>query len=340
METPKEPPTTHRFSRRNLFRLIGAGTVLGFSAEAARVVLGSNKHTVIPGRVYRTAQLSQQNLERAIAENHIRTVINLRGFGPDQSWYLAEARATHAAGISQEDITLSAKRFPPQSEIIRLIEVLDRTEYPVLIHCAQGADRTGLASVIVLLLYTNADLETARRQMWPRYGHLPVGRTVVLDQFFDYYEAWLAARGQQHTPELFRTWVKSAYCPGPFRASLEVIAPLPLVVPVGRGFTVTIRATNRAIEPWNFTTGATGGIKFRYALLKEGKYIYRGQGGQLARTVQPGESIDFVAGFPPIPAPMEGMLWADMLDAQPLDILETDFVQYGSEALMQPIAVK
>jgi protein tyrosine phosphatase (PTP) superfamily phosphohydrolase (DUF442 family) len=340
METPKAPPTTCRFSRRNLFRLIGAGAVLGFSAEAGRVLFGSNKHIVIPGKVYRTAQLSQQKLEREIAENHIRTVINLRGFGPDQGWYLEEARATHAAGISQEDITLSAKRFPPQSEIVRLIEVLDRTEYPILIHCARGADRTGLASVIVLLLYTNIDLASARRQMWPRYGHFAVGRTTVLDQFFDYYEAWLAARGEQHTPERFRTWVMSAYCPGPFRAGLEVIAPLPLVVPVDRGFVVTIRATNRAIEPWTFTTGATGGIKLRYALYKGGQLIYRGQGGQVARTIQPGESIDFAAGFPPIAAPMEGTLWADMLDAQPLDLLETDFVQYGSEPLIQALTVK
>lgn len=340
METPGEPPFTRRFSRRNLLRLIGAGAVLGFSAEAGRVLLGSNKHTVIPGKVYRTAQLSQQKLGQAIAENHIRTVINLRGLGPDQSWYLEESRATHAAGISQEDITLSAKRFPPQSEIVRLIEVLDRSEYPVLIHCAQGADRTGLASVIVLLLYTNTDLATARRQLWPLYGHFPVGHTQVMDQFFDYYESWLAARGEQHTPERFRLWVRSAYCPGPFRASLAVIEPRSLVFPVCRGFAVTIRATNRAIEPWNFTTGATGGIKFRYGLLKDGQFIYRGQGGQLARTVQPGESIDLTAGFPPITAPMECTLWADMLDAQALDILETDFVQYGSESLMQTLTVK
>jgi protein tyrosine/serine phosphatase len=340
METPQLPSTTGRFSRRNLFRLVGAGTLFGVSAETVRVLFGSNEHTVIPGKVYRSAQLSQRKLERVIAEKHIRTVINLRGFGPDQGWYLEEAKATHAAGISQEDITLSAKRFPPPSEIAKLIEVLDRTEYPVLVHCAQGADRTGLASVIVLLLYTNSDLATARRQLWPRYGHLPVGRTTVLDQFFDYYESWLAARGEQHTPERFRAWVMTAYCPGPFRASLEVIAPLPLVVPVGRGFVVTIRATNRAIEPWNFTTGGAGGIKFRYALRDGDRIIHRGQAGQVARTVQPGESIDFAAGFPPIAAPMEGLLWADMLDAQPLDLLETDFVQYGSEPLMQTLVVK
>jgi protein tyrosine phosphatase (PTP) superfamily phosphohydrolase (DUF442 family) len=338
---PQQPPVrTTRFSRRKFFRLIGAGTILAFVAETGRVLFGSNEHAVIPGKVFRSAQLSQEKLERTIADKQIKTVINLRGLGPDQNWYVAESRATHAMGVSQEDITLSAKRFPPQSEILRLIEVLDRTEYPVLIHCAQGADRTGLASTIVLLLYTHATLAEARCQLSPRYGHFAFSRTGVLDQFFDYYQSWLQARVEQHTPERFRLWAKTAYCPGPFRAGLEVISPRPLEFRTGRGFIITFRATNRAVEPWHFTTGATGGIKFRYALYRNGDCIYRGQCGNVARIVLPGESIDFDAGFPPVAAPMQGMLWADMLDSQPIELLETDFVQYGSEGLMQTLTVK
>jgi protein tyrosine phosphatase (PTP) superfamily phosphohydrolase (DUF442 family) len=339
METQDSSPS-RRLSRRKWFRLVGAGALVGLSAEAGRVLIGSNEHTVIPGKVYRTAQLSQHHLEQVIAEKKIRTVINLRGLGPDQGWYLEDARATHSQGISQEDVTLSAKRFPPPSEIQRLIEALDRSDYPVLIHCAKGADRTGLASTIVQLLYTSCDLATARRQLSARYGHFPVGRTTVLDQFFDYYETWLAARGEDHTPERFRRWVKNDYCPGPFRAGLTVLAPTPLEAPVGRGFVVTIRATNLAIEPWVFNTGGAGGIKFRYALYRDQEPVFKGQAGQVARIVRPGESIVFAAGFPPIASPMEGLLVVDLLDSQPIDMLETDFVQYGSEPLLQTLSVK
>ncbi|HSQ58029.1 MAG TPA: tyrosine-protein phosphatase [Gemmata sp.] len=192
-------PLTSRsrlFSRRNFLRLVGAGAGIGLSVEAARVFLGSNEHTVIPGKVYRSAQLSEPKLLRVIAEKHLRTVINLRGCCPEMGWYMNDARATFAAEISQEDITLSAKRHPPPSEIRRLIEVFDHTEYPILLHCAAGSDRTGLASTIALLLLTDASLETARRQMWPRYGHFNLGRTGLLDRFFDYYEAALASRGE------------------------------------------------------------------------------------------------------------------------------------------------
>jgi hypothetical protein len=337
MDAPESPPPSRprRISRRNLLRLAGAGAAIGLSAEVARVVLGSNEHTVIPGKVYRSAQLSEQKLRRVIAEKHIRTVVNLRGCCPEMGWYMNDARATHATGISQEDITLSAKRHPPPSEVRRIIEVLDHTEYPIIFHCAAGADRTGLASTIAVLLLTDASLSKARRQMWARYGHLNAGRTAVLDVFFDYYEAALAARGEQHTPERFRRWVATEYCPGPFRAALSVAAPVPLAVPAGAGFVVTVRAKNTAIEPWRFTPGGSGGVRLRYTLhTQSGEFLHRGHAGLFARVVQPGEAIDLAAGLPPVKKRGAHVFRADMLDAQPIDLLDTDFAQYGSDPLI------
>jgi hypothetical protein len=341
MDAPPPPPAPRRFSRRTLFKLAGAGAVVGLSLEAGRVLAGSNEHTVIPGKVYRSAQLSRQKLRHVIADKKIRTVINLRGCCPDMDWYMGDARATHGAGVSQEDLNFSATRFPPPPELRRLVEIFDRTEYPVLSHCAAGADRTGLASAMALLLLTDTDLASARRQLWPRYGHVALGRTAVLDQFFDYYEAWLAARREPHTPERFRHWVQSEYCPGPFRAELAVIAPQPLAVPAGKGFVVTIRATNRAIEPWTFATGGSGGVHLRYALFtKAGEFVYRGHAGHFGRCVRPGESVEFAAGFPAVKQPGPHMLHADLLDRQPIDLLDTDFAQYGSEPLIAELAVK
>ena len=46
--------------------------------------------------------------------------------------------------------------------------------------------------VIDLLLYTDAALARARRQLWPRYGHFRFGRTAAMDAFLDRYETWLA----------------------------------------------------------------------------------------------------------------------------------------------------
>jgi protein tyrosine phosphatase (PTP) superfamily phosphohydrolase (DUF442 family) len=318
------------------------GAAAGFSLEAGRVLFGFNEHTVVPGKVYRSAQLTHDKLMRVIAEKKIRTVINLRGCCPEMDWYMGEARATHDSGISQEDLTLSAKRYPPPGEIRRLVEVLDRTEYPVLIHCARGADRTGLTSAIVMLLFTRVDLRTARRQLWPRYGHFAaVGRTNVLDEFLDFYERWLAGRSEEHTPERFREWVAKEYCPGPFRAELAVVSPRPLAFPARKGFVITVRAANRAIEPWHFVTGSSGGVRMRFTLYtKAGEFVFRGQAGYIDRTVAPGQSIDLDLGFPPVERPGAYGLLADLLDSQPIDLLDTDFTQYGSEPLLVDLAIQ
>lgn len=334
-----DAPPTRRFTRRRLLRLAGAGLFVGVVAESTRVIALTNVHTVIPGKAYRTAQLSGEGLARFIADKKIRTVVNLRGVCPNTDWYLDETRTTHAAGVNQEDVTLSAKRLPAPNEIRRLVDVLDHTEYPVVMHCQRGADRTGLASTVVKLLHTTDTLSQARRQLLPRYGHWPVGRTAVIDRFFDYYEAWLSAAGKSHTPDAFRHWATHEYCPGPYRAELALVGG-PVEVAAGKGFALTVRARNVSVEPWVFRPGAGGGIQLRVGLFTHtGEFVYRGHAGLFDRVVKPGESVDLVAGFPPVTAPGVYTVHADLLDTAAIDLLDSDFVQYGSEPLMVSVTV-
>lgn len=334
------PAPRRRFSRRNLLRLGGAGALAALAAEAVRVFALTNHHTVIPGKVYRSAQLSREQLARFIAEKRIRTVMNLRGTCPEVAWYLDECRAAYDAGISQEDLTLSAKRLPPPTEVRRLVEVFDRTAYPVVMHCQRGADRTGLASATAVLLLTDATLSQALRQLWPRYGHVEGGRTVVIDEFFRYYESWLAATGTTHAPDVFRRWVERDYCPGAYRADLALLGPNPATIPARTGFVLPIRAANTSVEPWQFQTGGSGGVQLRYQLfVPDGARLYKGTVGHFTRVVRPGESIEFAAGFPPIAQPGRYLVHADMLETAPIDLHDADFVQYGSEPLVFDVRV-
>lgn len=338
---PPPPPPRRRLTRRTLLRLAGAGAALGLTAEAVRVFALTNQHTVIPGKVYRSAQLFPDELKRVIREKNIRTVINLRGTCPDTGWYLGEARTTHAAGISQEDVAFSAKRLPAPNEVRRLIEVLDHTEYPVIVHCQRGADRTGLVATAAVLLQPGSTLAEARRQLWPRYGHIRGGRTVVIDQFFDLYEGWLTATGQTHTPDRFRDWALNHYCPGPYRAELSLVGPARPEVPAGRGFALTVRAKNTSVAAWTFRPGAAGGVQLRFYLYTpDGAKLYTGYAGRFAATVNPGEHIDLIGGFPPVTQPGRYLVHADLLDTQPIDLLDADFVQYGSEPLVLDLTVR
>src|SRR5688500_11892964 len=132
---PALPDSTDspRSQRRSLVYSVIAGLIVGAFlaclAEMVRMAGWRNTHVVLPGRVYRSAQLKPAQLEAYVNRHGIRTVVNLRG-RPFSDWYPAEMHATQALGVSQEDVTTSANRLPSPGEIRRLIEVFDHSEHP------------------------------------------------------------------------------------------------------------------------------------------------------------------------------------------------------------------
>ena len=335
--TPPRP----RFSRRMLLRLAGLGLGVAVIPEVVRVLMLTNRHEVIPGRVYRTAQLTGDQLSEFIRDKGIRTVINLRGVGPLSPWYQDECRATHAANVSQEDITLSAKRLPPPAEVRRLIDVLDHTEYPVVFHCQRGADRTGLAATTTMLLQPGVTLDEARYQLSPRFGHVRAGRTVVIDEFFDLYEEWLESTGQAHTPDIFRQWVAKDYVPGPYRGQIEILSPTDLTIPVGKGFVMSVRVTNRSIRDWELKPGPARSVYLRYVLYGPlGSVLYEGRVGMRRLTLPPGGNVVLEAAFPPVKEPGPYSVGFDFRDAQTINLLDSDFAQYGSEPRIVTLTAK
>src|SRR4051812_43355777 len=190
-----------------------AGLLLGGTAEAVRVLFGKKRHTVFPGRVFCCAQPTPAALKEMVRDHGIRTVVNLRGCCNPLDWYLDECRTTHDLDVAQEDISLSAGRLPSVHEMHRLVDVLDHSEYPLLIHCRRGSDRTGLVATLILLLETDIGVDEARAQMGLRYGHIALGRPANLNRFFALYQGWLHERARDHSRAAFRQWIEQEYCP-------------------------------------------------------------------------------------------------------------------------------
>jgi protein tyrosine phosphatase (PTP) superfamily phosphohydrolase (DUF442 family) len=336
------PSPAVRIRPRTLIRAAGLVALSAVVWEGVRVLALENRHTVIPGVIYRSAQPSPALLRQEVAEHSIRTVVNLRGYSPDTLWYDAETRAAHELGLSQEDVTFSANRLPAPAELRRLIDVLDRSAKPLLFHCKRGADRTGMTAVIVHLLYTDATLPQARRQLLPIYGHFEFGRTMAMDDFFDRYEAWLAARGVPHTPDRFRAWATTVYSPGPRMSKLEWLELPPEKVKVGQPIVARIRAENTSAEPWELEPGTFAGIHLGFMLAQfPDTLAYRGQAGLERRTVPPGGVIDFVLAVPSQKTPGKFVLVAEMTDATGagVPIRANSFVQFGDVSLLAPVEV-
>lgn len=297
--------------------------------------VGSNFHTVIPGEIYRGAQLSPSQLERAVDQYNIRTVLNLRGLCNPQPWYVQQNRVVQRLGIMQEDVCFSAGRLPSQSELRRLVEVFDRSERPIYVHCRRGADRTGLACAVVKLLQ-DTSYEEGRGQLHWRFGHFALGRTAKIDDFFDLYENWLAETSRKHSGSTFRHWILYEYRGGWMRHEVESFEPLQAEIRTNEPSGFRVRLRNAGPKPWNFQPQSQAGHHLGFTVFDDkDDPIHLGKAGMLRRRVEPGESIDITLVVPPLKKPGRYRILADLREEH-----HCWFQQTGSEPLEEEIVVR
>jgi hypothetical protein len=295
------------------------GVALALALHFGYVLLGTNFRTILPGQAYRCGQFSPARLEHLVRRHGIRTVINLRGCCMTAKWYRAQTDAVARLDIVQEDLSFSATRMPSTTAVRLLVEVIERSEYPILFHCHQGADRTGLASVIFLLLRTNATLPEAMKQFGPSSGHVPLGRTAHIDRFFVLYRRWLGETCQEHSPAAFRLWATEHYCPEGARAKFELLSPSPrcgrgdrgvrgtgqgcIRIHEGSATRVTVRCHNTSRADWRFEPGLTAGTHGQWWLIDhDERFAHMGRTGLRKAVVEPGGRIDLDFVLPPLPA--------------------------------------
>jgi protein tyrosine phosphatase (PTP) superfamily phosphohydrolase (DUF442 family) len=320
-------------SSRDRFRLktiacvvfgIGLIVLLG---ECSRVLFGANFHTVIPGRVYRCAQPSPQDLHGYVQSHGIRTVINLRGCCSMQEWYQEQAETTSDLSICQEDLNFSAGRLPSATELKHLLQVLEHVEYPILIHCRRGSDRTGMVAAIIMLLQEGVSYDEALGELHLRFGHLAVGRTVHMDSFFTLYREWLEQGNGEHSPQRFRQWVVHEYRGGPCQYRFEGVEIPQQPIPVKQPLAIRIKLRNTSAETWHFSPLENAGVHVNYVLYDgKGRCVAAERAGMFRKDVPPGERVDLVVPVNPVAQPGRYRLVLTMSEEQ-----MGGFVQMGSE---------
>ncbi|MDA8104161.1 MAG: dual specificity protein phosphatase family protein [Nitrospiraceae bacterium] len=157
-----------------------------------------NFHQVTPGEAYRSAQLDRDEFKYYIKKYHIKSVVNLRGKNADSPWYKEETEACAEQNVRHFDIPLSATDEPKEEDIRRLIEIFISAPRPLLMHCQAGADRSGLAAAIWKVVVDHEPKSEARKQLSLLYGHIPIGKTTILDRFFD---NWAPVDGVKDQPQ-------------------------------------------------------------------------------------------------------------------------------------------
>lgn len=107
--------------------------------------------------LYRSAQPTAEGM-RELKERGIVTVVNLRSFHSDRD----EIGNT---GLAYEHIYMKAWH-PERKEVVRFLQIVtDPKRTPVLVHCQQGADRTGTMVALYRIAVQGWSKEQAIREM-------------------------------------------------------------------------------------------------------------------------------------------------------------------------------
>jgi protein tyrosine/serine phosphatase len=166
-----------------------------------------NFYVVIPNTVYRSAQLNYFSYLHYLKKYHIKSVINLEGAYPNMLWYQNELRASRELQIQHYDLQLPATHTADPANMQALADLIQTAPKPLLIHCWRGADRTGLASAMSIIMLSDAPLENATAQISWHFGVVSPHSIGKLE--FHLYENWLKEYHLENSRENFLRWIIS-----------------------------------------------------------------------------------------------------------------------------------
>lgn len=203
---------TARTLRNRVVLLAAAGIVL-IVASLYYLFFSDRIDTVVTGRIYRSAQLSADGLQKIIREKGIKSIVNLRGNYTEAAWYIREREISEKNNVHLYDVMLSAHNLPEYGKLMSLLDILSKAERPMLIHCRRGSDRTGMMSALALVFEEDAPLSRAKEQFSWRYGVFPFYRSIG-PLFFLQYEQWLKNGHYTHTRDNLIYWMNNEYVDG------------------------------------------------------------------------------------------------------------------------------
>jgi undecaprenyl-diphosphatase len=116
-------------------------------------------------------------------------VLNLRGANQDATWYQEEVENASRLGILHMDVSLSAGTALDTEQMEGLLQMIRKAPKPLLIHCTDGADRSGLLSALSVL-DSGQTAGQAQQHLSIRFGHFPYlwwSYTQAMDQSLAQY---------------------------------------------------------------------------------------------------------------------------------------------------------
>lgn len=180
-----------------------------------------NLHRIEGTQVYRSAQPDEGLLRRLVNENGLKSILKLNSRN-SSARSGQEEQIAGQLGLQMVYLPMAMHRLPSRQEMINLLAAIETAPRPMLIHCNAGADRTGLAAVMVAMQRGESFEQAVNQQLSVRFLHVGVwGEDVdeILEQYRDDCRADGVPTGGW---EQFKQYILKTYRPGFYDAKLTI----------------------------------------------------------------------------------------------------------------------
>jgi len=171
---------------KKIFKLLGILLLVGVLFYVWHVHINYRFEEISKDKVYKSALIAPNKLEKFLLDNKIKTVVDLLDPGVQdrlnpakQQQIDAEEKAVEEInkknGLDIKHINIASGQVPNKKTLGQFYEVLDdKANYPVLIHCYHGTGRAAIYSAIYRMEYEgwkNADARAKTRVVVEGLGY-------------------------------------------------------------------------------------------------------------------------------------------------------------------------
>jgi len=176
---------------RNLFLAVAAvalaacgGSKSTYDSKLSQALSVSGVKTVDEGALYRSARPTDAMLQDAAAQG-IATVLNLEN---DDEAIAHEQQIVQGLGMTFISMPMSGFWKPDDAQVDQIEQMMaDPSNYPMLVHCLHGEDRTGLIVGLHRFEHQGVDAATAYQEMLDNNFHKAL---VFLNHYYETKTGW------------------------------------------------------------------------------------------------------------------------------------------------------
>ena len=183
-------------------RRLALWIVLALLAVALAVAVKEGRHYVVakrffavePGELYRSGYIEPAPLRGVIAEHKIKTIVCLLNNEPDNPDQQKEETVVRQTGVRLIRIGMPGTGLADFDALDRAADAIaDRANWPLLVHCAGGENRTGAAYAAYRMKHCGWTFEQAIAE--GDKFNLPLrGKSELAEHLRKYYQQRVATR--------------------------------------------------------------------------------------------------------------------------------------------------